>query len=115
MSLTYIKPVEVFPLQSITSKKQHEIALNIIKKLISHTNNVETTDNGVELYLKTLSELAGDYEKNQYESSTVSGTDILAYIMDLKGLKQSDLSKELGRQSEVSKILKVKDNSISDK
>ena len=106
VSPTYIKLVKVFPLQPITSKKQHEMALNIIEKLISYANDVRTTDNGIEMYLKTLSELAGDYEKNQYKSSAVSGTDMLAYIMDLQGLNQSDLSKELGGQPVVSKILK---------
>ena len=105
-SPTYIKLVEVFPLQPVTSKKQHEMALNIIEKLIAYTNEVRTTDNGLEMYLKTLSELAGDHEKNQYKSSTVSGKDMLAYIMDLQGLNQSDLSKELGGQPVVSKILK---------
>ena len=106
VSPTYIKLVEVFPLQPITSKKQHEVALNIIEKLISYANDVRTTDDGIEMYLKTLSELTGDYEKNQYKSSAVSGTDMLAYIMDLQGLNQSDLSKELGGQPVVSKILR---------
>ena len=103
---TYIKLVEVFPLQAITSKKQHEVALNIIEKLISYANGVKTTDNGVDMYLKTLSELAGDYEKKQYTSPAVSGVEMLAYIMDIQGLNQSDLSKELGGQPVVSKILK---------
>jgi len=106
VSPTYIKLVEVFPLQPITSKKEHEVALNIIEKLITYTNDMRTTDNGVEIYLKTLSELTGDYEKNKYNSSNVSGTDMLAYIMELQGLTQSDLSKELGGQPVVSKVLK---------
>ncbi len=36
----------------------------------------------------------------------VSGAEMLAYLMDLQGLIQSDLAKELGGQPIVSKILK---------
>ena len=106
VSPTYIKLVEFFPLQPISSRKQHEMALNIIEKLIIYTNDVKITDDGMGMYLKALSELVGDYEKNQFRSSGVSGVAMLAYIMDLQGLNQSDLSKELGGQPVVSKILK---------
>jgi len=106
VSPTYMKLVEVFPLQPITSKKQHETALKVLEKLITYANEEGAGDKGVEVYLKTLSELVGDYEDNQYQSARVSGSEMLAYIMDLQGLNQSDLSKELGGQPVVSKILK---------
>jgi HTH-type transcriptional regulator/antitoxin HigA len=106
VSPTYMKLVEVYPLQPITSKKQHETALKVLEKLITYANEEGSGDKGVEVYLKTLSELVGDYEDNQYQSAGVSGSEMLAYIMDLQGLNQSDLSKELGGQPVVSKILK---------
>lgn len=36
----------------------------------------------------------------------ISGSDMLAYLMELQGLTQIDLAKELGGQPIVSKILK---------
>ena len=106
VSPTYIKLVEVFPLQPITSKKQHEMALKVLEKLITYTNEEASSDKGASMYLKTLSELVSDYEKNQFKSVGISGAEMLAYIMDLQGLNQADLSKELGGQPVVSKILK---------
>ncbi len=53
-------------------------------------------------------ELAGEYEITNYEGPKTSGAEILAYLMELQGLNQSDLSNELGGQSIVSQILKGK-------
>jgi len=106
VSATYIKLIELFPLQPITTKTQHEHSLKIIEKLITHTNQNSHTDSGAELYLKTLSELVHQYEKSQLKATSVSGAEMLAYLMQLKGLTQTDLSKELGGQSVVSKILR---------
>ena len=103
---TYLKLIEVFPLQTITSKSQHEMALKIVEKLITFINDEQPNDKGVEVYLKTLTELVGEYERAQYKTGTVSGAEMLDYLMELQGLNQTDLSKELGGQSVVSKILK---------
>lgn len=103
---TYFKLIEVFPLQTITSKSQHEIALKVVEKLITFINDEQPGDKGVEVYLKTLTELVGDYERTQYKTGSVSGVEMLDYLMELQGLNQTDLSKELGGQSVVSKILK---------
>lgn len=108
VSPTYLALVEIFPLQSITSKRQHELALKIIEKLIDHTNNEKHLDDGVELYLKTLVEMVGDFEKEHFETSKASGAEMLAYLMELQDLNQSDLSEELGGQPVVSQILKGK-------
>src|SRR5882762_10051307 len=108
VSSTYIALVELFPLQSINSKGQHELALKIIKKLITHTNNEKHPDDGAELYLKTLVELVGDYEKAHHEAPKTTGAEMLAYLMELQDLNQSDLSNELGGQPVVSQILKGK-------
>jgi HTH-type transcriptional regulator/antitoxin HigA len=103
---TYLELVEVFPLQTISSKNQHGTALVIIEKLITFINDKQPDDKGIEIYLKTLTELVGDYETNQFTIGKVTGAEMLSYLMDLQGLNQSDLSKELGGQSVVSKILK---------
>ncbi len=106
VSTTYLKLVEIFPLQAITSKNQHEVALKVIEKLISYINEEKSQDEGLEIYLKTLVGLAGDYENGKFKSGVVSGAEMLAHLMELQGLNQTDLSKELGGQPVVSKILK---------
>jgi HTH-type transcriptional regulator / antitoxin HigA len=102
---TYLKLIEVFPLQVITSKNQHELALKVLEKLITYMNEEQADDKGIEVYLKTLTELVGDYE-TQFKTGTVNGAEMLVYLMDLQGLNQNDLSKELGGQPVVSKILR---------
>jgi HTH-type transcriptional regulator/antitoxin HigA len=106
VSATYMQLIALFPLQPITTKHQHETSLKIIEKLITHINQSSHTDSGAELYLKTLSGLVHHYEKSQLKATYVSGAEMLAYLMELKGLNQSDLSKDLGGQSVVSKILR---------
>lgn len=103
---TYLRLIEVFPLQAIASEGQHKVALRIIEKLITFINDEQPDDKGIEVYLKTLTELVGDYERIQYKTGGVSGAEMLRYLMDLQGFNQTDLSKELGGQSVVSKILK---------
>jgi HTH-type transcriptional regulator/antitoxin HigA len=108
VSPTYIALVQFFPLQPINSKSQHELASKIIGKLITHTSNEKHPDGGIELYLKTLAELVGDYEKTHFEAPKAGGAEMLAYLMELQGLNQTDLSDELGGQPVVSQILKGK-------
>lgn len=103
---TYLKLVEIFPLQPITSKTQHNLALKVVEKLITLLNAEVKTESGIETYLQTLSELVSDYEQKEYKSLKISGSNMLAYLMKLQGLTQTDLAKELGGQPIVSKILK---------
>jgi HTH-type transcriptional regulator/antitoxin HigA len=101
--------VKVFPLQPIETKARHEVSLKILEKLISYTNDEKakkTDEKGIEIYLKTLTELVAEYEREEFKAGTVSGAEMLAYMMELQGLNQADLSKELGGQPVVSKILK---------
>jgi HTH-type transcriptional regulator / antitoxin HigA len=106
VSPTYMRLVEFFPLRPIASKRDHEISLTIVEKLISYLNEDSTSDNGAEIYLSTLAELVEEYEEKNYPADVVSGSEMLAYLMELNGLNQSDLAKELGGQPVVSKILK---------
>ena len=103
---SYMKLVEVFTLQPITSKSQHEAALKVLEKLISYMNKENPKDDGIETYLRTLTELVEDYERDQFKDASVNGAEMLAYLMELQGLNQADLSKELGGQPVVSKILR---------
>lgn len=102
---SYMKLVELFPLQHVVTKEQHRTALKLIEKLIFFVSSLKTQDLGIKVYLKTLSDLVADYEKEHYKSAATSGREMLAYLMDLQGLNQKDLAQELGGQPIVSKIL----------
>jgi HTH-type transcriptional regulator/antitoxin HigA len=106
VSESYMQLVELFPLQSISTKAQYEMSLKVVGQLISYSSNLVLKDEGLEIYLKTLSELVGEYENDNFKSPEVSGREMLAYLMDLQGLNQKDLAKELGGQPIVCKILK---------
>jgi HTH-type transcriptional regulator/antitoxin HigA len=101
----YFELVKVFPLETITSARQHEMALRIIEKLITFINDENCKDRWATIYLRTLSNLVEDYERTRYKSEKVTGAEMLLYLMELQGLNQSDLSEDLGGQSVVSKIL----------
>ncbi|MFZ4404044.1 MAG: helix-turn-helix domain-containing protein [Pseudobdellovibrionaceae bacterium] len=102
---SYHKLVVLFPLQSIATKDQHTIALKVIERLISFVNS-GIEDEGIKVYLNTLVKLVGEYEREHYKSQPISGREMLSYLMDLHGLTQKDLAKEVGGQPIVSKILK---------
>ena len=105
VSSTYLDLVEFFPLRPILAKPQYKMALKIAEHLINILND-NKADEGAEIYLQTLAELITDYEKKMFDAPDVSGRDMLAYLMELKGLTQTDLAKELGGQPNVSKVLK---------
>lgn len=46
------------------------------------------------MYLQTLAELITEYEKKMFDAPDVSGRDMLAYLMELKGLTQTDLARQ---------------------
>ncbi len=98
--------MELFPLGTIESVKDHKIALSVVEKIMNFLVSEKNPDEGIRIYLKTLSDLISDYEESKFKSGSVSGKDMLAYLMNLQGLNQSDLAKEVGGQPIVSKILK---------
>ena len=106
VSPTYLELVELFPLQQMTSDKEHKVALSVVEKIITFIATDKNPDKGINIYLKTLADLISDYESEKFKSSTVSGKEMLSYLMELQGLTQTDLAKELGGQPIVSKILK---------
>jgi len=106
VSSTYLELVELFPLQKLNTEKEHKIAISVVEKIITFIATDKNPDKGINIYLKTLSDLISDYESEKFKSSAVSGKEMLSYLMELQGLTQSDLAKELGGQPIVSKILK---------
>jgi HTH-type transcriptional regulator/antitoxin HigA len=105
ISDTYLELVELFPLGAISSEKDHKVALAVIEKIMNFLVLEKNPDEGIKIYLKTLSDLVSEYESTKFKSVSVSGKEMLAYLMTLQGLTQADLAKELGGQPIVSKIL----------
>ena len=56
----------------------------------------------------TLGELIGDYDGVHYPGIDVAPSDMLRFLMDQHGLKQTDLAAELGSQGIVSEVLNGK-------
>lgn len=106
ISDTYLELVELFPLKPIESEKDHKVALSVVEKIMNFLVTEKNPDEGIKIYLKTLSDLISDYEGAKFKTGAVSGKEMLAYLMELQGLTQTDLAKELGGQPIVSKILK---------
>lgn len=106
ISGTYLELVELFPLKPIESEKDHKVALSVVEKIMNFLVTEKNPDEGIKIYLKTLSDLISDYEGSKFKTGAVSGKEMLAYLMELQGLTQTDLAKELGGQPIVSKILK---------
>lgn len=104
-SLSYLQLVELFPLQNLTSNEGYETGLKVMERLIDYVNLSPKKDDGINSYIQTLASLIEEYERRRFGPTKVSGGQMLAYLMELKNLKQTDLSKELGGQSVVSAIL----------
>ncbi len=107
----YLKLVEAFPLMKIQSKKKNSEALKVMERLISYLNTHDKqidadTKRQIQLYTTCLGNLIHDFERQAYPKGKVTGAEMLAYFMDLHGLNQKDLSKELGGQSVTSQILR---------
>ena len=108
---TYLSLIEHFPIKPIESEDEHELALYIVTELIELSNDEvfkEEDQIQVDHYLKALGIMLHEYEKIEFPRGKVKGHEMLGYLMDLQGLKQVDLSKELGGQSIVSSILSGK-------
>jgi len=56
----------------------------------------------------TLGELIGDYDDAHYPAKDVAPSEMLRFLMDQHGLKQTDLGDELGSQGVLSELLNGK-------
>ena len=56
----------------------------------------------------TLGELIGDYDDEHYPAKDVAPSEMLRFLMEQNGLKQTDLAEELGSQGVVSEVLNGK-------
>jgi len=107
----YLSLIEHFPIKPIENREEHELALYIVTELIELSNEEafkEEDQIQVDHYLKALGLMLSEYEKNKFRRQKIKGREMLEYLMELQGLKQEDLSDELGGQSIVSAVLSGK-------
>lgn len=96
---------KAFPLKMIENDNENTVALNLSQKLISLLNTSKVVKAGVKEYLKTLTYLIHEYENQKFKIKKASGRELLAYLMELHELKQTDLAEEVGGQPVVSALL----------
>jgi HTH-type transcriptional regulator/antitoxin HigA len=100
-----------FPISQIESLTQLRTANQVLSSLISILQRI-TSPKGeiaqINLYVQSLAQVIQKYEELKFARTKTSGCEMLAHLMEIHGLKQTDLSKELGGQSIVSSILRGK-------
>jgi HTH-type transcriptional regulator/antitoxin HigA len=103
---------QVFPLIPIGRKQHYENALRVLTMISKAIASEEYKQAEMDLraYAETLGLLVESYEKAHYPTTGqhVSGTEMLAFLMEQHGLLQSDLARDLGGQPNVSAILSGK-------
>ena len=93
------------PYLSIRTEDDYDRAVEQMNSLI----DIVGTDENHPMYefLDTLSTLVHAYEETHYPMPTVSGAEVLGYLMEEHGLRQADIP-EVGSQGVVSEILSGK-------
>jgi HTH-type transcriptional regulator/antitoxin HigA len=94
--------VQAFPLASIKSDEHLETAQKVMDQLLTKGE----LDDGEEMYLDALSDLAAAYEDEYHAIAPASDADMLRHLMEAKDVTQSQLSRETGiAKSTISEVL----------
>jgi HTH-type transcriptional regulator/antitoxin HigA len=93
------------PLRPVRTQEDYEVAVAAMNMLLDAGAADER--HPLANLVATLGELIGDYDDVHYPSPEVSGVEMLRFLMDQHGLKQSDLA-EIGTQGVVSEIISGK-------
>jgi len=100
--LSYIELILEFPLTSIKSAKQLDLAQTMIDHLLFKGN----LDTGEELYLEALSDLIASYEDVHYSIDPASDADMLRHLMEARAVTQAELHRQTGiSKSALSEVL----------
>ena len=99
---SYMELVQTFPLTSIKSDEHLDEAQSIMDRLLAKGE----LDDGEEIYLDALSDLVATYEDKHYAIGPASDADMLRHLIDVKGVNQSQLSRETAiPKSTISEVL----------
>ena len=97
--------VAIRPYLSIRDEQDYDRAVEQLNLLIDEVGTNEA--HPMYEYLDTLGTIIYAYEEKHYPVPQASGADVLQYLMEEHGLRQSDLP-EVGSQGVVSEILNGK-------
>ncbi|WP_159567075.1 helix-turn-helix domain-containing protein [Budvicia diplopodorum] len=89
----------------LRSKEDHDEALVRMAQLMASEPEIGT-EKGDELEILAL--LVEDYERKNHPIDKPSPIEAIKYLMDKKGLSQSDMTRYLGSKSKVSEVLNGK-------
>ncbi len=87
------------------SEAEYQAIVKTLDSLIDEVGNKQ--NHKLAPVMETIGNLIENYENREYKVKDVSPVEILKYLMQEHGLKQSDL-KEIGSQGVVSEILRGK-------
>jgi HTH-type transcriptional regulator/antitoxin HigA len=102
---TLKNPAAFAPLLAIHSAREYDTAVNQLNKLVD-----EIGDNPRDpryRFIETLSVLIEAYDAEHHALADACGLEVLKYLMEEHGLRQSDLP-EIGSQGVVSEVLRGK-------
>ena len=107
MKIREIQPhwTVIRPYLSIRNEEDYDRAIEQMNELIDIVGTDE--DHPMYEFLDTLGTLIHAYEEGNYPMPSVSGAEVLRYLMEEHGLRQVDLP-EVGSQGVVSEILNGK-------
>jgi HTH-type transcriptional regulator/antitoxin HigA len=107
MKIREIQPhwTVIRPYLSIRNEEDYDRAIEQMNELIDIVGTDE--DHPMYEFLDTLGTLIHAYEERYYPMPSVSGAEVLRYLMEEHGLRQADLP-EVGSQGVVSEILNGK-------
>ena len=94
------------PLRPIRTEGDYDAAVGSLNALLDAGAADET--HPLADLAATLGELIGDYDDAHYPAKDVAPSEMLRFLMDQHGLKQTDLADELGSQGVVSELLNGK-------
>lgn len=100
----YLALVRAFPLLSIRDDAHLDEALSVIDRLIDRSERSEAE----EAYFDALTDLVETYENAHVGLPPITGVEVLRYLMETNGLKQSDLAPLFGSPSIISEVLSGK-------
>lgn len=95
----------IAPLLSIRNEREYNTAVKRLNELLDEIGDQEK--HPLYTLLDTLGTLVAAYEEEHYPIPDVSGVEILRFLMEEHGVRQSDLP-EVGSQGVVSEILNGK-------
>ncbi len=99
---SYLELVLTFPLASIKSDEHLAEAQRVLDRLLAKGSLNE----GEEMYLDALGDLIGSYEDKHYAIEPASDADMLRHLLEAKGVKQAQLSRDTGiLRSTISEVL----------